>query len=87
MHAVGQERERSLHVVVDDEGDVHLLAEQPEGRAAVDHLFRGGVLQPQLDHCGSALDRRPGDLQVVDDRVELHSCTRARLSNVSGSRL
>jgi hypothetical protein len=46
VNAVGGERKRRLHVVVDDEEQTRLAAERVHRTAALDQLCRRGALAP-----------------------------------------
>ena len=84
VNTVGPERDRCFDVVVDDERDAGPRAEVPEGPTFLDELRGRKILQPQLDQSRAAVDRGPGDLVVVDERVQDH-VSFARSSSVAGS--
>src|SRR5512132_3380186 len=83
VDTVRVERDRGLHVVVDDER----RADPAEPGAPGDDLLGGRSFEPQLDDRGAALRGAARSLEIADERVKPHSSVRARSSNVSGSRL
>ena len=74
MHAVGARLERKVRPVVQPKQRVVLVAEGPVARGRREHLVIRAVLDPQLDHVGSATERRP-DYVVRDG---LHDEVKAR---------
>ena len=86
VHAVGTQRQRSVHVVVDDEGRAVRGGQVAERLAALDDLRGGAALEPQLQNGGAALERELRRLEIIDERVQPHSpVRRARESRVAGS--
>jgi hypothetical protein len=80
VHAVRTQLDRSLDVVVDDEGDAELL----EAAAATHDLVGGPALDAQLHDRRARGDGPARRLEVGDDRVHPHR-VRARPSSVAGS--
>src|SRR5262249_57226403 len=66
------EHDRSVDVIVDDEGDTGAGTEVAKRLPLLDPLDGRDVLEPQLDECRSALDRDPRDADVVNEGVQDH---------------
>ena len=82
MNAVCRERNRSLEIVVDDEGGRQVT----KGTPSLDDQLGRRILQAQLDDCGASSDGGPRRLEIRDDRVQFHEIF-VRAASVSGSRL